>query len=495
MGQLPLHSDGMPGMAASFGLGGGTAGAARDDGPGVASRPLHRGRDGRSRSMFRIIRYFSVASFVCIVVAAVALTAYFRHITIRELVEFGESGNVALAEAALNSVRAELIQFLDEARKAAPADLAELPLAPALAHEIDDLMRVKSVARIKIYDRDGMVVYATRKASVGRPQSDNAGFQAAMAGKVVSKLLYRDAFNAFDSESEEDNLIQTYVPIRGEDNDAPRGVFELYTDVNPMVEDTELAQWQIIGGAILIMALLYVALLMVVQYAEAIISRQQQEIRDYSAALERISARMLSTQEDEKKKIAFDLHEGVAQTLSAVKMSVEHAARQISTQGKGDAATLQPMVQAVKEAINEVRSVALNLRPSSLDELGLVATIEWYCREFSRLHPEITTRHTIEVAEADVPQALKIIIYRVLEEACRDLSRIGNTGRMSVRLGADDETIWLGIEHEIAAGTPAAEWGEAMLAAARERALLSGGSFDARPEAGGGGTLRAAWLR
>lgn len=489
MGHLPLSSSGLPGIAASIGLSVDAAGAARAREAGAAAQPARRDPRSASRSMFRIIRYFSVASFVCIVVAAVALTAYFRHITIRELVEFGESGNVALAEAALNSVRAELVDFLDVAGKAAPSELAALPLAPALAHEIDDLMRVKSVARIKIYDPKGVVVYATRQVSVGRQQEDNPGFQAAMAGRVVSKLVYRDAFNAFDSQSEEDNLIQTYVPIHSESGQVPRGVFELYTDVNPMVEDTELAQWQIIGGAVLIMAMLYVALLMVVQYAERIISQQQQEIRDYAAALEQISARLLSSQEEEKKKIAFDLHEGVAQTLSAVKMSVESAARQLSSRGKGDAAALQPMVQAVREAINEVRSVALNLRPSSLDELGLVATIEWFCREFSRLHPEIAAERDIRVDERDVPAALKIIVYRVLEEACRALGRAPGISRLGVALEADEETLGLVIRHDAAATD------DALFETARERTLLSGGTFQSSSDGSGLHTLRAAWLR
>lgn len=497
MEQLPLNSQHLPGVLTAMGLGGEPAARTQEQAPEPAApRASARGGHGTgAHGMFQIIRYFSIASFVCIVVAAVALTAFFRHIAIREIVEFGESGNVALAEAALNSVRPELMEFLAKSGEADPAALAEMALPPALAHEIDDLMRVKSVARLKIYNQHGLVVYATRKASIGKNQGDNVGFLAAMGGDVASKLVYRDAFNAFDSESEEDNLIQTYLPIVGERGEGARGVFELYTDVNPMVEDTELAQWQIIGGAVLIMALLYVALLMVVRYAERIIAVQQQEIRDHTAALERISARMLSSQEEEKKKIAFDLHEGVAQTLSAVKMSVEYAARQLSIKGTGDAASLQPMVQAVKDAINEVRAVALNLRPSSLDELGLVATIEWFCREFSRLHPEIEARHEIMVGEADLPQPLKIIIYRVLEEACRAVSRLPGITRMRVVLAADEESISLAIEHGWSSGLSVLDGSDSMLAAARERTLLSGGSFEARGNPAGGRTVRASWLR
>ncbi len=376
-----------------------------------------------------------------------------------------------------------------------PANLSEMPLSPALAHEIDDVMRVRSVARIKIYDDRGRVVHATPRASMGTNQADNPGVIAALAGNVASKLVYRDSFNAFDRQTGEDNLIQTYVPIVDAEGQPARGVFEIYTDVNPMVKHTEQAQLQLIGGGALIMALLYLALLAVVRYAERIITRQQDEIREHTATLERLSASMLHNQEDEKKRIAFDLHEGVAQTLSAVKMSVENAARQQALAGKGDAAALQPMVQAVKEAINEVRAVALHLRPSSLDGLGLIATIRWLCREFTKQHPEIDAEHAIGLAEEDVPAPLKIIVYRVLEDLCRAIGRQADVTRVHVALGAADATIDLSIEYEASHELTGIDGADSDLANARERTLLSGGSFAVSGNASGGRTVQASWLR
>jgi signal transduction histidine kinase len=447
-----------------------------------------------SRGMFRIFRYFSIASLVCIVLAAAALTTHSRFIAIREIVKFGESGNVALAQATLTMVPAELITLLNDAGAKTPVQLAQITMEPALAHELDDMMRIKSVDRIKIYNERGLVVYATQTASIGRDEADNPGFVAAIGGRVLSRLVYRDAFNTFDKVTEEDNLIQTYVPIPGAAGQPPRGVFELYTNVNSMAQDAERAQWQIIAGAVLIMAVLYVVLLMVVRYAARVISAQQQEIHDQTQSLERISARMLHTQEDEKRKIAFDLHEGVAQTLSAVKISVEHAARQLASGDQGDASSLQPMVQAVKDAINEVRTVALRLRPSTLDELGLKATISWFCREFSRANPDIAVEQSLEVEEAWVPPPLKIIIYRVIEEACREFARPADIAWVHLSLDADGESIWLSINYECVA-EPAASTGSTKFAAVRERIVLSGGSCDVLSTGDGEHTLRAAWLR
>jgi len=447
-----------------------------------------------SRGMFRIFRFFSIASLFCIVLAAAALTTHSRYVAIREIVKFGESGNVALAQATLTMAHAEIITLLNDAAAIAPSQLAQMPMEPALAHELDDMMRIKSVDRIKIFNGRGLVVYATRPTSIGHDEADNPGFVTAMGGQVLSRLVYRDVFNTFDKETEEDNFIQTYVPIPGAAGQSPRGVFELYTNVNLMVQDAERAQWQIIAGAVLIMAMLYVVLLMVVRYAARVISAQQQEIHDQTQSLERISARMLHTQEDEKRKIAFDLHEGVAQTLSAVKISVEHAAQQLSSSGKGDSDSLQPMVQAVKDAIHEVRTVALRLRPSTLDQLGLKATISWFCREFSRANPEIAVEQSLEVEEDWVPPPLKIIIYRVVEEAFREFARPADIAWVHLSLDADDESIWLSINYESvaeiegSADTP-------KFAAVRERVVLSGGSWDVLSTVDGEHILRATWLR
>lgn len=437
----------------------------------------------QARGMFRMFRFFSLASLVCILIAGVALVLFFRHIAVREIVEFGESNNSVLAEAALNAMRPELLAFLDKTQQAEAAE-GRVQIPGLLAHELDDLMRLRSVARIKIYNRSGRVVYATRTGAIGRLQADNPGFIYAMQGQVSSKLIYRDAFNAFDHVTEDDNLIQTYVPIAAAPETPPQGVLELYVDVDPLVRETERAQWQIIGGALVIMASLYFALLFVVRHAERLIEMQQQAIRERNLTLETLSARMLTAQEDEKKKIAFDLHERIAQTLSAVKLSVESAARQLAARGAG-ADAMTPMVQAVKEAINDVREVALNLRPSSLDELGLIATIRWFCREYARVHPDVVLAQDLRLAEDEVAEPLKIIVYRVMEEACREIGEIG-AGRIGVGLAGDAHSISLSIDWDGGA--------DADLAAARERTLLSGGYLETLPQPGGR-RLRATWLR
>jgi signal transduction histidine kinase len=138
--------------------------------------------------------------------------------------------------------------------------------------------------------------------------------------------------------------------------------------------------------------------------------------------------------------------------------------------------------------------VALHLRPSSLDDMGLLATINWYCREFARLRPHVRTDCDIGLQEKDLPEALKIIIYRVLEEICRVAGALAEMRRLRVGLTQDEARIVLSVSHD---GMPAQApgGGEPELALAQERTLLSGGSFEVIAGEAGGRTLRAAWLR
>jgi signal transduction histidine kinase len=441
-----------------------------------------------------MFRYFSAVSLACIVVAAASLVALFRHVASREIVGFGEYANVALAEVSLAAVRPATLEFLAQTGEMNPDKLASASLPPLLDHELNELLSIPSVVRVKIYNQHGWVAYSSKPGLAGTDQSANAGVRAALAGRIISSLAYRDAFNYFDQETEEDNLIQTYIPISFGASEPVRGVFEIYVDVNARVANAERALWQIIAAAIVIMVALYLALLAVARLAERIIDQQQAQIRTHAQNLEVLSARMLQQQEDEKKRIAFDLHEGLAQTLAAVKLSVEAACSQLSAQDPGRPPMIEPMVQVVKDAINEVRGLAVQLRPSSIDDLGLAATAHWFCREYMQHHPGVQMECHMSFAEEKVPEPLKIIIYRIMEQTCRAIDRQTGVKHIHLTLHTGDGLISLTIEHDSATGSAPPSDEDPALAAPRERTLLSGGTFDVSATAAGGRSLRATWL-
>lgn len=458
--------------------------------------PRKRRAATRDQHVFKILRFFSLTSLISILVAALLITALYRHVAIRDMVRFGERGNQLLAQSQLNAVRAPLLAYLDN-----EDHHHGTPPPPGLPQAIGTLMQDTSVIRIKVYDDEGIVLYSTKSDQIGADRRGNPGFRSAMAGRVMSKLTYRDSFNPFDGETESDNLIQTYIPIRQGSSGAILGVFEIYSDVNPLVAGIERAQLLVLGGSMATLALLYLALLAIVRYAERIIQAQQNTIRERSHALELLSAQLLTAQEEEKQRVAVELHEGIAQTLSSIKYLIENACRACQednaldkTQGSRVMAATVPTLQS---AIQEVRALAMDLRPSSLDHLGVLPTLDWYCRQLHGVYPELAVSQDTRVTEEDIPKPLKVVLFRLIQQMLQFIARHTSASRVQIRLGKSTGLIHLEImdNSPLASQTASRKYDrELHLLTLQERITLAGGTMEvATPNAWDGTTVCASW--
>jgi len=449
--------------------------------------------------MFKLLRFYSIVSFICIFLTAAILTLFYRQVTIQWIMQITERGDLTLARTARNAINPSLVEFL--AGRERRADWPNQAYITDFTAHFNNLMRDTSVVKIKIYDRKGTVVFSTQPGQIGRQQSNNPGFRNAINGQVASALLYRDTFNRFDGMTAEDNLMQTYIPVRDGRNAPPLGVFEIYTDINPLVRENERNLIITLIGAEIILALLYAVLVLLVRRARNIIDAQQQTIQERTSMLETLSAQLMNSEEQQKKKIATDLHEGLAQTLSAIKMNVESShSRSRLDASKTDAFSMEPVIQVLKGAIQEVRSIATELRPSCLDDLGLLPTINWVCREFERIHPGARIEQEITLQENEVPAPLKIVIYRVIESAFKNIEQQSNMNRIRLILQLLGKTIVLMIDGTAQpAQASAAESGESnpdlyqRFSEMQERTTLSGGVFSATRNGEDGFTLCATW--
>jgi signal transduction histidine kinase len=445
--------------------------------------------------MFKLLRFYSIASFISIFITTALLTLFYREVTIHWITQLAEKSNTALAQTALNSIRPELMRYLDAEASANPRGAVPRRFPAELAAAIENVMRDTPVIRFKIYNRKGVVAFSSNPSQIGSDQSRNAGFMAAIGGTIASSLIYRDRFNPFDKITEEDNLLQSYIPVRNSPDQPVQGVFEIYTDVNQMVRENEYFLFIILLGGELIMATLFAALVLVVRRANQHLDKQQQGIRKRAATLEILSNRLLDSDEQEKKKIAFELHEGLAQTLAAIKANVENSRFLIGT-GNENAKALESIVPVIQGAIQEVRSIATELRPSSLDDLGLTPTINWFCREFERLHPGIQVELALPDTDEKIPAALKIVIYRIIESAFGNIAEHAHTHWIQLALQVENDTVALKIsgapEDSPARQEPRPDL-HLRFAEAQERTLLSGGIFSATQDLIGKITLTSSW--
>ena len=447
-----------------------------------------------------MLRYFSIMSFLSIVIAAALLILFYREVAIKNIIDLGERSNLILGQTALNTMKPLLVDYFASVSDISGEKIRAHPIHGELHQAIQDIMQDTTIVRIKLYNQKGSVAFSTKASQIGRDQSDNPGFVSAMAGKVKSRLLYRDTFNVFDKETEDANLNQSYIPVRLNPMAPIQGVFEIYTDVNTLVKRTEHTVLVIMVGVAPILTLLYSFLLFIVRRAERIIERQQSTIRDRTRTLELLSAQMLTAQENEKKRIAGDLHEGIAQTLSAVKAHVEAACLRIEQCASSEDATpLEAVVPIIQDAIQEVRAFAMALRPAGLEEFGIVSTLSWLCREFQSIYRGLCVEIQMNIQEQEIPGPLKIIIYRIVQEALTSIGKNGQADRMHLDLSKIDSNVILMIEDNAMAYHPVGTLPqedttrEIGLATMKERTVLSGGTFSVDSNHRGGTISRASW--
>lgn len=224
----------------------------------------------------------------------------------------------------------------------------------------------------------------------------------------------------------------------------------------------------------------------------------EQRVKERTAELADLSSQLVSAQENERRRVSYDLHDKVWQMLLAIRVDIERL-----FSGKEDWAALRTKSkQVTAEIVNlvgRIRSMQGDLWPYVLDDIGLAATIDWYCREFEKEHSRMAIEQTNSIPDAEIPLSAKIVIYRVLQEALSNVAKHSHASRVSLSLAKRDGRIELTIqdngigfdpEETIAKRAP---WGGLGLLGIKARTELSGGSFDVESAKGQGTTVSASW--
>ena len=175
---------------------------------------------------------------------------------------------------------------------------------------------------------------------------------------------------------------------------------------------------------------------------------QYQEVVEARRQLEQLSARLVQAQEDERRVLSRELHDEVGQALSAVlvelrNLSAESAIRS-NEKSVGHVETVKGLVE---DSVRVVRNMALLLRPSMLDDLGLVPALRWQAREVSkRTSMEVSV--AAELASDDLPDEYKTCIYRVVQEALHNCSGHAHATRVHIRVQQQPTKLTLCIQDD-----------------------------------------------
>lgn len=221
-------------------------------------------------------------------------------------------------------------------------------------------------------------------------------------------------------------------------------------------------------------------------------SQRYSEVVDARRQLKQLSARLVETQEQERRSISRELHDQVGQSLSALLVGLSNLWADVSNAGgcalKDEFAAIRSLAE---ESVNVVRNMALLLRPSMLDDLGLVPALQWQAREVSR-RTGIRVNVVAEQVSDELPESHKTCIYRLVQEALHNCSRHAEPSSVYIRVRQETACLRLSIQDD-GKGFHVHQQRGLGLIGMQERVATLGGLFEVDSEPGRG-TLVSAVL-
>jgi signal transduction histidine kinase len=203
--------------------------------------------------------------------------------------------------------------------------------------------------------------------------------------------------------------------------------------------------------------------------------------------LQELSKRLVDAQENERRAIARELHDQIGQSLSALLMDAQNLADAPQASGSFRN-SLQKIKLLAEDCVNNVRNMALLLRPSMLDDLGLVAALQWQGRELSKrtgLVVDVVDDHFAD----NLPEEHKTCIYRVVQEALNNCAKHAHATHVHVLIHEDDHHLALSIEDDGIGLDPQRQLGMGFLGM-QERVARLGGTLRLDSSPGKGTRLR-----
>jgi len=238
-----------------------------------------------------------------------------------------------------------------------------------------------------------------------------------------------------------------------------------------------------------------------VAFVEALLRKRAERILwESEKQLQSLSSQLLTFQEKERKRVAQELHDSVGQILAALKYRVESVINEVGREAvEKYAQSLKDIIPKIQDAVEEVDRIGKGLRPLILDDLGIIATFSWFCREFEETYPGIQIEKEIILDEDEIPESLKLTMYRILQESLNNIAKHSKADIVRISLNKIDRAIELTIKDNgrgfdlESTLSPESDKGGLGFISMIKRTELSGGSLVIKSDKETGTTLKAVW--
>ncbi|MBI5443843.1 MAG: MCP four helix bundle domain-containing protein [Deltaproteobacteria bacterium] len=175
--------------------------------------------------------------------------------------------------------------------------------------------------------------------------------------------------------------------------------------------------------------------------------RERERAEDAEEELRKLSHKLLHAQEEERKSISRELHDEIGQKLTALRLSIGRLDRLRSGADADYQAQVAESKDLAENALRTARDLAMGLRPSMLDDLGLGPALEWQAREFSR-HSGVPACVEISGKLEQIPEAVRTCAYRVAQEALTNCARHAHASSVQILVQAERNRLRLEIRDD-----------------------------------------------
>lgn len=217
-----------------------------------------------------------------------------------------------------------------------------------------------------------------------------------------------------------------------------------------------------------------------------------QQVLTAQKELKRLSSELLSAQENERRRISRELHDEVGQVLSAIMLGLGNLRSAIEHDDTGEALRQLQLVQDMTQRnANVVRNISLLLRPTMLDDLGLLPALKWLSREVSRasgINIDVTAADVPENVLDDLPDNHRTCIYRIVQEAVNNASRHSGARHVRISVRTGDRRLLVSVQDDGKGFDPSQDTGLGLLGM-HERIARLGGALRLDSEPGKGSTV------
>lgn len=365
----------------------------------------------------------------------------------------------------------------------------------------------KKIVSLKIWRKDGYVLFSTDPQTVGKKFPMDEGLEQALQGRIFSEISERSDAEQSEHGQPLPRLIETYTPIHADRTGEVIAAAEFYERPDEVDRDTAAAQrrsWLLVAVTMLAM---YLLLFLVVQRGSRTIEEQRTDLRekvDQLTALNvqnvelqerviRAAERATALNENFLQRVSADIHDGPVQDMGFALMQVKNISDATSAQQEPWTQSLRQSAKAMESALADLRAISADLELPELADLGPADVAARVVRDF-RTKTGIQVEFDNRAGQAPASFRAKVALYRLLQESLANTLR--HAGGQGCRVAIDAREGAL--EVEVADSGPgfdpavAASKGRLGLHGMRQRVEVLGGRFDIDSSAGAGTRIRVS---